>query len=50
MHAIPRLKPSRGPTFLSYGFRPFFFFGDCYGALAVGLWLPLFQGEIAIPT
>jgi uncharacterized protein involved in response to NO len=50
MHAIPRLKPSRGPTFLSYGFRPFFFFGACYGALAVGLWLPLFQGEIAIPT
>jgi uncharacterized protein involved in response to NO len=50
MHAIPRLKPSRGPAFLSYGFRPFFFFGACYGALAVGLWVPLFQGEIAIPT
>jgi len=50
MHAIPRLRPYRGPALLSYGFRPFFFFGACYSALAVGLWLPLLEGEIAIPT
>jgi uncharacterized protein involved in response to NO len=50
MHAIPRLRPDQGPAFLSYRFRPFFFFGACCSALAIGLWLPLFQGDIAIPT
>ena len=50
MNAIPRLQQYRGPALLSYGFRPFFFFGACYAALAIALWLPLFQGEIAIAT
>jgi uncharacterized protein involved in response to NO len=26
------------------------FFGAAYAALAIGVWLPLFEGEIAIPT
>jgi len=34
----------------SYGFRPFFFFGGCYAALAIALWLPLFEGEIVLST
>ena len=35
---------------LSYGFRPFFFVGACYAALGIALWLPLFEGEIAVPS
>ena len=50
MNAIPRLKTYQGPALLSYGFRPFFFFGACYAALAIALWLPLFEGEIALAT
>ena len=50
MAAIPRLKPHVGPMFLSYGFRPFFFFGACYAALAMALWIPQFQGVMQLPT
>jgi len=50
MVPIPRLKPYQGPALFSYGFRPFFFFGGCYAALAVALWLPLFEGETALST
>ena len=50
MVPIPRLKPHQGPAILSYGFRPFFFFGACYAAVAIALWLPLFEGEIALST
>jgi uncharacterized protein involved in response to NO len=50
MTPIPRLKPYEGPALFSYGFRAFFFFGACDAALAVALWLPLFEGEIALPT
>lgn len=50
MNAIPRLKAYSGPALLSYGFRPFFFVGACYAALAIALWLPLFKGEIALAT
>jgi uncharacterized protein involved in response to NO len=50
MSPIPRLKPHRGPALLSYGFRPFFFLGACQAALSMALWLPLFEGEIALPT
>src|SRR5262245_3664982 len=50
MNAIPRLKAYSGPALLSYGFRPFFFFGACYTALAIALWLPLFEGEIKLAT
>jgi uncharacterized protein involved in response to NO len=50
MVPIPRLKPHQGPVLFSYGFRPFFFFGACDAALAIAVWLPLFEGEIALPT
>jgi uncharacterized protein involved in response to NO len=50
MNAIPRLKAYSGPALLSYGFRPFFFFGACYSALSIALWLPMFEGEIALKT
>jgi uncharacterized protein involved in response to NO len=50
MSAIPRLKTDQSPALFSYGFRPFFFFGACDAALAIAVWLPLFEGEIALPT
>jgi len=50
MNPIPRLRPYAGPAFFSYAFRPFFFLGAAQAALAIVLWLPLFAGEIALPT
>jgi uncharacterized protein involved in response to NO len=50
MAAVPRLKPYRGPALFSYGFRPFFFFGACDAALAMAVWLPLSEAEIALST
>ena len=50
MNPIPRLKPYQGPILLSYGFRPFFLLGACQAALAIALWLPIFEGEVALPT
>jgi len=50
MNPIPRLQPYSGPAFLSYGFRPFFLFGAIYAGLGILIWLPLFSGQIVIPT
>jgi uncharacterized protein involved in response to NO len=50
MTSIPRLKSFSGPALFSYGFRPFFFLGAVYAAFAIVLWLPLWEGEITIPT
>jgi uncharacterized protein involved in response to NO len=50
MNPIPRLKPFSGPALLSYGFRPFFLLGAIYAGLGVLIWLPMFFGEIAMPT
>jgi uncharacterized protein involved in response to NO len=47
---IPRLRDYDGPAILSYGFRPFFLLGSIYAGLAVLVWLPLFYGEIGLPT
>ena len=50
MAAIPRLRPYSGPAILSYGFRPFFLLGALYSGAIVLIWLPVFFGEIDIPT
>ena len=50
MTAVPRLRAYDGPVILSYGFRPFFFFGALYAGIAILAWLPMFYGELAIPT
>ncbi len=50
MDAPSRRRGYSGPAFLSGGFRPFFLFGAIYAALIGGLWLPLYDGEIALPT
>jgi uncharacterized protein involved in response to NO len=48
--AIPRLKDYRGPALLSYGYRPFFWFGSLYAGISIILWLPLFYGELSIAS
>src|SRR5262245_14385039 len=50
MNPIPRLKSFSGPALLSYGFRPFFLLGAIYAGLGILIWLPMFFGEIAMPT
>ena len=44
------LRTYRGPALLSYGFRPFFLFGSLHAGLTVLLWLPVYFGEVALPT
>jgi uncharacterized protein involved in response to NO len=48
--AVPRLRSFEGPALLSYGFRPFFLLGSIFSAVAIALWLPLFFGDITLPT
>jgi uncharacterized protein involved in response to NO len=50
MSPVPRVRPYSGPAILSYGFRPFFLLGAFYSGAIVLLWLPLFFGELAIPS
>jgi len=50
MAAIPRLRAYSGPALLSYGFRPFFFFGALYAGLGILMWMPLYFGEIELAT
>ena len=45
-----RLEPYTGPAIFSYGFRPFFFFGSIYAAVAVMAWLPAFHGHYTLVT
>lgn len=50
MAPIPRLKAYSGPALLSYGFRPFFLAAAIYAGFGMAIWLPLFFGDVAIPT
>ena len=45
-----QMRAHRGPALLTGGFRPFFLFGAIWAAIAVVLWLPLFEGHFALPT
>lgn len=45
-----RIRAYQGPALLSYGFRPFFLGGAIWSAVAVGLWLPMLAGSLALPT
>ncbi len=47
---MPRQRDYTGPAIFSYGFRPFFFFGSIYAALAVMVWLPVFHGHFELVT
>ena len=50
MTPIPRLRDYSGPAILSYGFRPFFLVGTLYAGIGILIWLPLFSGELNLPT
>src|SRR5262245_47728773 len=39
-----------GPAILSYGFRPFFFFGSLYAAVSIAVWVPVFSGFVTFNT
>jgi uncharacterized protein involved in response to NO len=44
------LKAYSGPALLSYGFRPFFFGAAAYAGIGLLIWLPLFSGDLNVPT
>lgn len=50
MTSTSRLRAYEGPAVLSYGFRPFFLLASLYSGLAMLAWLPIFGGELALPT
>ncbi|ABD08730.1 NnrS [Rhodopseudomonas palustris HaA2] len=47
---VPRYREQGGLTLLSAGFRPFFFFGAVFAAVAVLLWLPVYYGDLTLQT
>ena len=48
--AIPRYRPHSGPAILSAGFRPFFLLSALWAAVAIPLWLVVFDGRADLPT
>ncbi|OWY06237.1 NnrS family protein [Thioclava sp. IC9] len=50
MSSAEQMRRWQGPALLSGGFRPFFFFGAVWAALAMALWVPALTGLIALPT
>ncbi|WP_373049806.1 NnrS family protein [Thalassovita aquimarina] len=45
-----QMRAWTGPAILTYGFRPFFFGGAVWAALAMVLWVPMLSGHILLPT
>ncbi|MBA3909467.1 MAG: hypothetical protein C0524_06170 [Rhodobacter sp.] len=45
-----QMRAWTGPAILTYGFRPFFFGAATWAALAMGLWVPMLAGTLALPT
>jgi uncharacterized protein involved in response to NO len=48
--STPRLRDYKGPAIFSYGFRPFFFLGSIYAGAIMLIWLPVFDGQMDLPT
>jgi uncharacterized protein involved in response to NO len=44
------MRNYKGPAILGYGFRPFFLAATIYAGIGIGVWLPFFSGDVAIPT
>ena len=47
--AVTRTRPEPGIPFLSYGFRPFFFLGAIWAAIAVPVWLAAYVHGYVLP-
>lgn len=45
-----QMRAWQGPALLTYGFRPFFFGAGLWAVLAMGLWIPMLSGYLALPT
>lgn len=45
-----QMRKWQGPAILSYGFRPFFFLGALWAALAMLLWVFMLSGLLDLPT
>lgn len=45
-----QMRKWQGPAILSYGFRPFFFLGAVWAALAMLLWVFMLAGLLDLPT
>ncbi|MCV2865121.1 NnrS family protein [Defluviimonas sp. WL0075] len=45
-----QMRAWKGPAILTYGFRPFFFGGAVFAALAMLLWVPMLTGWLSLPT
>ena len=50
MQTRPDRRQFSGPALLSFGFRPFFLLAGLFAVLAIGLWLPEYEGEITLRT
>ena len=49
LRSMERSRAWRGPALLSFGFRPFFFGGAIWAAVAMGLWLVMLAGALNLP-
>lgn len=47
---IPRDRPAEAWPLLSAGFRPFFLAAGLWACIAMGLWIPMLRGAVALPT
>jgi len=45
-----QIRAWQGPAILSFGFRPFFFLGALWAAVAMALWVPALCGAVVLPT
>lgn len=45
-----RMRAWTGPAILTYGFRPFFLGAAIWAAVAMGLWIGMLTGRIALPV
>lgn len=45
-----RMRAHAGPALFGGGFRPFFLFGAVWAAIAVLLWIPMYEGRLVLPS
>ena len=45
-----QIRAWRGPAILTFGFRPLFFGGAVWAAVAMALWVPMMTGHLVVPT